>query len=357
MKKILITLTLVFLSFTLLSSVSPAQRTKSGKDSEVATTYFKVVNLILTSQSRELEELMDGIADAKALTDDGKRRLEEMYTELLRIDKALLDRWVSSSPNSAHPYIVRGKYYLKQVGQTAQQDSQDPLKKLLRKAQIDFEKAHELNPANPAAAAAMVAVCMYRDYAEHVMVEWFTKATETDPLWIESYQNNLRYLAPSQQGSDPAMLDFALKYAASSPDGSSVYSILFDYFELLNPREQNIATSGKIQLNLPDKARAAFLPTVEKFKADFPYSSIPYYYEARFRFLKGESVPAEFILSKILREEPQNILALEARITLYMAWKKWPKAKKDIATLLQLSPDSPFALANRESLNKQTENN
>jgi hypothetical protein len=124
MKKILFPLTLVFLSFTIFCTISPAQRTKSGKDSEVATTYFDVVNHILTGQSQELRELMDDMAASKALTYDGKRRLEEMYTELLKIDETLLDRWVSSSPDSAHPYIVRGKYYLMQAGQAPEDNPQ-----------------------------------------------------------------------------------------------------------------------------------------------------------------------------------------------------------------------------------------
>ncbi|WP_163337979.1 hypothetical protein [Desulfopila sp. IMCC35008] len=363
MKNLLISLTIVFLSLTIFCALAPAQKTQSGKDSEVAATYFKVVDLILTGQSRKLEKLMDDIANSKAITDDGKRRLEEMYKELLRIDEALLDRWVSSSPNSAHPYIVRGKYYLMQAERTIQKDSQkstpsqDAALQLLQKAQADFEKANKLNPANPASAAAMVAVSMYRGYDKQEMEQWFIKATGTDPFWLDSYRNKLHYLSPSRQGSDAAILDFALKCAASSPAGSSVYSILFDYFETLNPRQQDIETTGTIQLNLPDRATEAFLQTIKRFKADFPYSNIPYYYEARFRFLQSDEIPAEFILSKILREEPQNILALEARITLYMAWKKWPKAKKDIDRLLQISPNSLFAKANRDALNRQTQSN
>lgn len=357
MKNLLFLLTIAFLSLTFFSAVAPAQKTQSGKDSEVATTYFKVVDLILTGQSQTLDKLMDDMANSKAITGDGKRRLEEMYKELLRIDKALLDRWVSSSPDSVHPYVVRGKHYLLQADRNIKKDSQDTATKLLQKAQADFEKAAKLNPANPAAAAAMVAVSMYRGYGDQIMEQWFTKATDTDPVWLDSYRNKLHYLSSSRQESDAAALEFTLQCATSSPDGSSVYSLLFDYFETLNPRKQDVATSGAIQLNLPDKARDAFLPTIERFKADFPYSSIPYYYEARFRFLQSEEIPAEFILSKILREEPLNIQALEARITLYMAWEKWPKAKKDIDRLLQISPDSIFAKINRDTLNRKTKGN
>lgn len=357
MKKLLIFLTVVYLSLTILSVAATAQKTPSGKDSEVATTYFKVVDLILTGQSEKLGKLMDDIANSQAITDDGKRRLEEMYRELLKIDEALLDRWVLSAPDSAHPYIVRANYYLLQAGRTIQKDSQKSITQLVQKAQADLEKAYGLNPANPAAAAAMVTVSMYLGYDTQVMEQWFLKATVTDPFWLDSYRNKLHYLSASKQDPDTAPLEFALECVATSPDGSSVYAILFDYFETRNSRKQDIEASDTIQLNLPQRAREAFVPTIKRFKADFPYSNIPYYYEARFRFLQRESIPAEFILSKIIREEPQNIQALEARITLYMAWKKWPKAKKDIDRLLEISPDSLFAKANRDTLNRLTKGN
>ncbi|MGB3223208.1 MAG: hypothetical protein WBB23_10440, partial [Desulforhopalus sp.] len=198
MKNILTYLSILLLSITLLCSTSTAQKTRSGKDNEVVTTYVKAVDLIQVGNFQELEEIINKIADSKVLTADGRRKLEELYTELMEMDEVLLDRWITGTPNSAHPYIVRGKFNLRsaqqkliEAGQYTFRQPKGDIKLLLRKAQADLEKAGQLDPTNAAPPSELVAIAMYRGYPSHLMNQWFSDAVEADPFWLGSYRNKL----------------------------------------------------------------------------------------------------------------------------------------------------------------------
>lgn len=351
MKKLITILAVIFLTLGTCAA-NPPQKNANGEDSEVAATYFTVVDLILTGQFAELDTMIDTIARTQEMTVDGVRRLEELYTKLLIMDPALLDKWAEGSPKSAHPFVVRGKYQLQQASQRLREagittfvEPADQVKLSLRKAQADFETAVGLDQTNPAAPAELVAVAMYRGYPAHIMEQWFQKSMEADPAWLAAYRHKLHYLSPTQQGSEQAMLEFAMACAQEESRGGRAYSLLFDYFEFLNDGFIQVSDPGNLELHLPADAGSALLAVVQKFKAEFPYTYVPHYYEARYLALTGEPQAAEYILSTILKTEPENQKVLSTRINLYMARGEWLKAKEDCQALLALAPDSPLALA------------
>ncbi len=342
MRTLSIFCSVILVIISLYSAPCLAEKTPGGKDREVVTTYFQVVELILTNQFEELQQLLDGFATTQSMTADGKRHLEEIYTSLLAMDPAILEKWVKNAPESPHPFIVRGKYFLKQTedqlrnrGVNGFAAPSRETKRLLRRAQADLEKAHSLDPKNPAPPGELVAVAMYRGYPDHVMNRWFDTAVEADPAWLAPYEHKLRYLSPQQHGSAQRQYDFAMACATKAPKNSTTYSILFLYYDML--RKEN----NKAQLDA--EAADLFLATVAHFKADFPYTFVPHYYEALFKSRHGAPQEAEYILSTILKIEPENIRVITARLQLALARGHWQKASTDCMTLKALQPELPLS--------------
>jgi len=357
MKTLITNILVIFLLVSVFCTASIAKNAKSGKDIEVVNASSTIVDLIKTGNFQDLKKLIDGIFAAKALTVDGRRQLEELYMELRKIDAALLDKWVTGSLDSAHPYVVRGKFNLLQAQRLMEErgiysfvQPDREVKLLLRKAQADLEKASKLNPVNPAAPAELVVIAMYRGYPDYLMNQWFAKAIESDPFWLAAYRYKLQYLSPYQHGSVKKMLNFAVQCSQNYPKGSSVYSVLLDYFSMLNGSVVQVTSTSLGMLNLPSEAHRAFLRVIDTFKEDFPHSYEPFYYEALYKALQGEPQAAEYMFNTILKEEPRNQKVLKARINLYMVNGKWVKAKKDCEMLLMLSPESPLALSNLGAL-------
>lgn len=347
MRRGLIITLICFSMFLSTSGGAVVQKTAAGKDPQVVETYFKVVNFILSGSFDELDQLIGNIQGAKELTVNGKRRLEVLYDRLLEIDPDLIDIWCRNAPDSPHAFIVRGKQQLR----NRQNNSS------LQQAYTDLETAHKLAPGNPAGAAELVRYCTLTGCPPGEMEDWYTKAIEADPFWLAAYDNKLHFLSPEHHGSEALMTDFAINCAQNSPPGSSVYSTIFNYFKILNTHHYPPYPPQTYALKLPAKAREAFLSTINHFKADFAHSSIPLLYEAQFKFLAGERLPAEFILNNIVEIEPENTEALKALIIVEMNGDKWEKAKKSITALLKLEPESTFAITNMAALNMLLLNN
>ncbi len=351
MKNLSLFCSIILLVLSLCNTPCFAERTPAGEDSEVVATYFQAVELILTKQFKELQNLLDGFATTQSMTADGKRHLEEIYTSLLAMDSTLLEIWVENTQESAHPYIVRGKYFLKQTEKQLRQQGKDTfiepspkIKNLLRHAQADLEKAHELDPKNPAPPSELVAVAIYRGYPAHVMNRWFDTAVAADPAWLASYEYKLHYLSPKQHGSAEKQHDFAMACATKTPWKSTVYSILFRYYEMLL-KENNTA-------QLDNETAELFLDTVARFKSDFPYTFTPHYYEALFKSRHNAPQGADYILSNILKTEPKNIRVVTARLQLYLERGQWQKAKTDCATLRELNADLPLSKSCETTIEK-----
>ncbi|PIE74049.1 MAG: hypothetical protein CSA20_00130 [Deltaproteobacteria bacterium] len=342
MKNLSLFCSIILVIISLYGTSCFAEKNAAGKDKEVIATYFQVVELILTNQFEELQQLLDGFAISQSMTADGKRHLEEIYSSLLAMDPEILEKWVKNAPESPHPFIVRGKYFLKQTKDQLRNRGIDGFtapshetKRLLRRAQADLEKAHSLDPKNPAAPGELVAVAMYRGYPAHVMNRWFDTAVEADPAWLAPYENKLRYLSSQQHGSAHQQYNFAMACATKAPKNSTSYSILFLYYDMLR-KENNEA-------QLDAEAADLFLATVAHFKADFPYTFVPHYYEALFKSRHGAPQEAEYILSTILKIEPKNIRVITARLQLALDRGHWQKASTDCMTLKALQPELPLS--------------
>jgi tetratricopeptide (TPR) repeat protein len=358
MRKPASSFTFVLICFASIS-LATAGTNDAGRDTFVDDYYQRTVSLLASESYPEISEILDKMRETKLIGANGKRQLEAVYDELKTIeDTELLNQWCQGSNSSHYPFVVRGNFYLHQAqSYTHSFDTNisglannKRFNQYLNAAQDDIEKAHQLDPLDPSSSSAMITISMLRGYPKSVMEEWFNKAVTTDPLWISAYKNKLRYLSPNRYGSDKEMYNFAVSQTENSPPGSSVYSVLFEYFDILNTHHYPVEQDLFFSLNLPSKAHKLFHPTIEKFKTDFPDSSIPTLYDGKYKFLQAEPDTAETLFTYILLKEPENIDALQSRALGYMQKKEWKKAEIDLEKLLRQTSNSAFALSNLRAI-------
>ena len=341
----------------LLGFLSPAnsQPLQLSGDQEISNILYQLKDYLSEKRYRDIDTTLDSIGKEKGLTPDGRRKLEVLINSLsLSSPIGLLDSWCNSDSTSFFPFTIRGKYYLNLAFQkdrnlkysTQTGNEKETIHELLVKAQTDLDKALSLYPDDPASTSSMVLVCMLRGYPKQVMEQWFSKATSADPFWLESYEHKLRYLSPYQYGSGSGkeMLDFALKCVNDSPEGSSVYSVLFTYFNMLNSHHFLSYPLRMYGLNLPSEAHKAFHPTLARFKNDFPESDLPAILEGRYNFLQSEPGAALRLFETVLAKDPLNTEALKGLVTALLHTSQWKKAQTHTAALLQFDPDSAFPL-------------
>jgi len=83
-------------------------------------------------------------------------------------------------------------------------------------AKKDLERAYELAPKLPHAAAALVTVAM-AESDEKASKAWFEKAVRADPRYQPAYEHRLTHLEPKWGGSEEEVFAFAREHGKKDP--------------------------------------------------------------------------------------------------------------------------------------------
>lgn len=143
---------------------------------------------------------------------------------------AIHDFWKENAPDSSAPYLAEGQFYIdyawniRGTGRewTISEEADKAFRERLKKAEEYLLRSYELNPADPRAASAMIAVAAGLAYDRTEMEAWFERAIKTDPDSYLAYQRKVYYLLPIWHGTEEEVFAFARASAQNSPENSRI---------------------------------------------------------------------------------------------------------------------------------------
>jgi hypothetical protein len=138
-----------------------------------------------------------------------------------------LNTWISHSPQSALPYLVRAKYYTNTAWLIRGPDFGDAVpgqhmrafEEFLRRAEDDARRSIALDPNIPWSYFLLLEISGGRADSQQ-LDQVLRDAVERFPDYYELYRIRLHYLQPKWGGSVDAMKQFVNQYAGSAPRSS-----------------------------------------------------------------------------------------------------------------------------------------
>jgi tetratricopeptide (TPR) repeat protein len=138
-----------------------------------------------------------------------------------------LNAWISHSPESALPYLIRAKYYTDTAWLIRGPDFSDAVpgqhmqafQEFLHRAEDDARRSIALDPKIPWSYFLRLQISGGRDDSQQ-LDQVFQDAIGHFPDYYELYRIRLHYLEPKWGGSVDAMRQFVNQYAGSAPQSS-----------------------------------------------------------------------------------------------------------------------------------------
>jgi hypothetical protein len=138
-----------------------------------------------------------------------------------------LNAWISHSPRSALPYLIRAKYYTDTAWLIRGPDFDAAVpgehmrafQDFLRRAEDDARQSIALNPNIPWSYFLLLEISGGRDNSQQ-LAQVFRDSVARFPDYYELYRIKLHYLQPKWGGSVDAMHQFVNQYAGTAPPTS-----------------------------------------------------------------------------------------------------------------------------------------
>jgi tetratricopeptide (TPR) repeat protein len=155
---------------------------------------------------------------------------------------ALHDFWRENDSDSYLPYLAEGSFSIDYAwelrgagwGWTVSQEAREKFGQLLQKASEYLNRAYELNPSDPRAAAKMIVVTTGLGSEREEMEKWFSRAVNADPTYYFAYRAKLYYLLPIWYGNKKEVFAFAHSCANDALAGSRIPLILVEAHEQMS---------------------------------------------------------------------------------------------------------------------------
>jgi Domain of unknown function (DUF4034) len=138
-----------------------------------------------------------------------------------------LNAWISHSPESALPYLIRAKYYANTAwlirgpdfGDAVPGQHMQAFQKYLRRAEDDARRSIALDANIPWSYFLLLELSAGRGNSQE-LDQVFRDSVARFPNYYELYRLRLHYLQPKWGGSVDAMRQFVNQYAGSAPPSS-----------------------------------------------------------------------------------------------------------------------------------------
>ncbi len=202
----------------------------------------------------------------------------------------LADRWCEVRPRSALAFLLRGELELLRAHYGRREAPRPLSAALIRgfgettgRAKADLERSHELDPAEPEAAAALIRVAAERSADADEARRWFDAALAARKRTFVAFAAMHDYLLPSAQGSEPAMRGFVRESIAARPDHPALFHLVLEsHIEIASAAESPTAV-----LDRPE-VRAEVESAIEKLLAAYPRNQWVCRQAARLAELRGD---------------------------------------------------------------------
>ena len=310
-------------------------------------------SLLLKIQSgeyKQVEEYLEYLNEDRRLTNRGFRKLEVLY-EILSERKdfssfSIINTWCETTSHYS-AYIVRGDFLLHDASRiratgwasTVSDDQRNKMRETLYLAKKDLETSYGLNPQDPNSSALMIEVCMLLADDEQVMEKWFERAINADPIAFLSYSAKLAYLMPKWHGTYEKFTKFAVHCYDNSPEGSRVYSVMYDYLFELAERSGDFEKFYK-----NESVKQKFEEVINRLISDFPTSASPLIFKAEIHRKLGEYKESILLLDKALELNPNTLMILSKRGRSHFFSKQYVRAEKDYLKVVEIQPENHDAL-------------
>lgn len=323
------------------------------EDANALTIAEKLKGTLREGQYEVVNAYFAELVKTNPVSIDGDRLLEKIYTGITRRgNNELWESWANSNNPSHSAYIARGKWHMKQaylsrgdnLAKTVSDKQWKAMRYHLDKAEADLKKAYLMEPSDPNSAAEMITVCLLKSYPEGTMNDWFDNAVKADPKALGAYRKKLIYIGPWWFGSADKMYHFAESCNETSPAGSAVYSILFEFYDRMTRHPAPGATSqAKYSMKNSDvQERLAEL--INRFTNDFPKSRLARLYQGKLAYFQGNPSQALQIYNEILSNSPAHHNTLITKGYFYYFNGNHEAAIAPLAKAFDIEPDPRIAL-------------
>ncbi len=129
---------------------------------------------------------------------------------------------------------------------TVSKDGWEVFYRLLGEAQVEFEKAIDLQPGFPEAATAMIWIAMEGRDAEKSPRGYFEDATAAQMDWSEAYVKLLRTMEPRWGGSIEQMADFGIECAETERFDTVIPWEIITCYKYALREEENILVNANV---------------------------------------------------------------------------------------------------------------
>lgn len=335
-----------------------------GSSSEM---YQNIIQKIQAKAFNDADAILNNILLSKKMSVDGKRILEEIYAEFTSFrDENILNAWVENSKSTHFSYAIRGIYSLQQAkdlrgtdyARSVNEARSQKIKELLQKAQADFENAYSLAPSDPSSSSNMILLCLLKGYPREIMEKWFNRAITADSFWLAPYMRKSAYIRPMWYGKPHEAEKFDENCFKNSPQGSSVYAIVFSNLELSLDIDSALLGANLVGIT---EIKPEFLQMIaegiKRLRRDFSTSTLPDYYEGLYHYYSKNIDDALVFYEKVITNKPSDIKTLKAKIVALLRSEQLKRAEVELNNLLKIEPDCSFALANLGVLQFTLHNN
>ena len=206
-------------------------------------------NLLQVGNYTQIESKISEILSQKNISEKSDE-LTDIYiymaTEVPGVISMLND-WCDKSPSSYIPWLARGTFYVYYAwdargtkwASSVAKEKASLFKERLKQAQVDLEKAYQLNPEDPNAAAQLINVAMGLGLDYDYMETQFQRAIRADPNNFKAHRAKLLYLMPKWHGSAEKVSAFVKEVKSKAPEGSRLRLIsALAYYELYYGKER-----------------------------------------------------------------------------------------------------------------------
>lgn len=197
---------------------------------------------VVSAGAGEPADPLETQAAALASETNSDDALLHFYARLSRESGAAsrLSAWCEKAPSSAHAFTARGFQRLDVAwkvrgggpGASLKPEQTKMFHSLLRKADADFQKAYELAPGFPHAAAERMRVDTGLSRPRAKMEAHFAASQKSSSCYLRAFELRQNYLSPKWHGTGRDMADSARGAAAACGDPRALLLLPAVYAEL-----------------------------------------------------------------------------------------------------------------------------
>lgn len=331
----------------------PPSTLPSGEERLVYSPYLSpkhiardILARLEVEEYNKVNDYFMSLVTTKPMELSGTRLLESLYDLLAKEgSEELLSKWIAKEATHA-ALIARGIHRIKKAwsfrggdwGYTISEERRRLMHENLAKAQEDLTQAYQLNADDPNSSAHMIVICVGKGLPEAEMNKWFNRAIHADASALTAYKRKFMYLSPVWYGSQEQLKTYAEHCQQNSPMGSSVYSIVLNYFYYTAREIAESGSSAKRYLEQPD-VKATLQDTFARIDKEFPFSNRLKSLRASLWFYLDEEKKALDTLHDILHDDPEYVQAYHKRGRFYHQSGMLDEAEADYRKLISLTPD------------------